>query len=354
MSVKDDDGTGKILLANITWNPSRWRCPLTDSRAGSRYAKEYPGHESVNFKFDKRIDKNGFIHGFVHRIGTSKTFHEGGIVFFFTRNLDEGRGEIVGVYGNAHLESKGYECKGFEDDTAAANICAEEKYSMLFPIPLVAKKYKESGKRQLMGTGMFCYKSYAFAKKVILDELNMLNKNGILEKEFIKLKGIYKYLNKLYSINDDTELVFRPGKELTVEPSGTRKGHGGQGGSGESEEHKQFKEFIAKHPELLKIKGFGKGKLEYTFPSQDTIDVYFSNANAVVGVEVKSKISNEDDIVRGLYQCKKYEALIEAENRVKNKKKDKPEVILALECEFPKKLLPIKKALSVNVIDNIR
>jgi len=144
----------------------------------------------------------------------------------------------------------------------------------------------------------------------------------------------------------------KPVSEYTVDDQ--RREHGAHGfGSGESEDHKQFKVFIAKHPELLKIKDFGKGEFEHSFPTQDAIDVYFSNANTIIGVEVKSKISSVDDIKRGLFQCKKYEALIDAENRVNREKKD-IKVILALESEFPKELLSIKNILSVNVIDNIR
>jgi len=70
-------------------------------------------------------------------------------------------------------------------------------------------------------------------------------------------------------------------------------------------------------------------------------------------VEVKSETSNTNDILRGLFQCKKYEALIEAENCVNGIRKE-IKVILALEKELPNELLPIKNILSVNVIDNIR
>lgn len=41
------------------------------------------------------------------------------------------------------------------------------------------------------------------------------------------------------------------------------------------------------------INWFGVGKTEYLFPSADTIDVLFENSKSGVGIEVKSKISNE-------------------------------------------------------------
>jgi hypothetical protein len=150
---------------------------------------------------------------------------------------------------------------------------------------------------------------------------------------------VLEYL-KLKPNNDSTTIFKRIIKD---------SGHG----TGEGEKHKQFKILISENPYLLGLKGFNKGDTEHNFPSQDSIDVYFTNDNAVVGVEVKSETSNTNDILRGLFQCKKYEALIEAENCVNGIRKE-IKVILALEKELPNELLPIKNILSVNVIDNIR
>jgi hypothetical protein len=125
------------------------------------------------------------------------------------------------------------------------------------------------------------------------------------------------------------------------------------GSSGESEQHKIFKKYISENPLVLGLTGFKKGDEEHIFPSTDTVDVYFSNEKVVVGVEVKSVISDTQDIIRGLFQCKKYEALIEAENSVQGIRK-KIKVILALEGSLPFDLLSVKNTLSVNVIDNIK
>jgi len=154
-----------------------------------------------------------------------------------------------------------------------------------------------------------------------------------------------KWLNVLEYLklkpNDDPTTVF---KKVTKN-SGF--------GTGEGDKHRQFKIFISENPNSIGLKGFKKGDIEHNFPSSDAIDVYFSNDNAVVGVEVKSETSNANDILRGLFQCKKYEALIEAENCVNGIRKE-IKVILALEKVFPNELLAIKNILSVNVIDNIR
>ncbi|RHX78791.1 hypothetical protein DLM77_15375 [Leptospira yasudae] len=121
-------------------------------------------------------------------------------------------------------------------------------------------------------------------------------------------------------------------------------------GGGESEFHKNLKETISKNPDLLNLKDYGIGKTEYLFPSADTIDVLFENNKSIVGIEVKSKISNEADIIRGMFQCIKYESLIEAQNRVNGFRK-KIRVILVLENEFPINLIPMKNVLSIDVMD---
>ena len=75
--------------------------------------------------------------------------------------------------------------------------------------------------------------------------------------------------------------------------------------------------------------------------------------NTKIGVEVKSKISDTSDILRGFFQCIKYKHLIEAEQLVNNEQPDS-RVILALEGQLPSELIAIKNVLEIEVIDNIK
>lgn len=92
-----------------------------------------------------------------------------------------------------------------------------------------------------------------------------------------------------------------------------RAAEGDFGGGGESEEHKSLKAFVACHPEIL---GFGKtlskGEEEYPLPSGDTVDVLFRKKDEWIAVEVKSHISSDEDLARGIFQCVKYQAVLEA------------------------------------------
>ena len=124
-------------------------------------------------------------------------------------------------------------------------------------------------------------------------------------------------------------------------------------GGGESESHRKLKEFIASHPEAVDLPyGTSRGKTEYPLPSGDKLDISFATKNGWVAVEVKSKISTEADIARGLYQCVKYVAVMRAveasENRVVG-----GQALLALGSALPARLVPLKNMLGVTVIENI-
>lgn len=124
-------------------------------------------------------------------------------------------------------------------------------------------------------------------------------------------------------------------------------------GGGESESHKRFKEWVSRNPKKLGLDPIIENIiLEYKLYSGDSIDVLFSNDKLMVGVEVKSKISKDDDILRGIFQCVKYKKLLEVEQIVNNEVPNS-EVILALEGVFPEKFTLIKNLLDIKVIDQL-
>jgi hypothetical protein len=71
-----------------------------------------------------------------------------------------------------------------------------------------------------------------------------------------------------------------------------------------------------------------------------------------VAAEVKSYISAESDIVRGLFQCVKYRAVMEAVLMTKSRTQN-VRALLVLESKLPKSLIPLKNILGVEVIDGI-
>ena len=203
-----------FIIANITWNPTGWRSTYINPKAGHRYAREYPGHESLNFRFDKKgIDTDRNVFGYVQWRPKPKQFKKDGTIIFFSKNTDTNQGLIVGIYSNVEIFEKtiSKKWKGFENDKIELNIKADKSYSMLFPIPLEANKYKNGKKsKRLVGQVGYSYYTTSMAEKIILDELYELSKSEIQENEFQKLKNIYslisgkKFNSEIFN-SDETE-----------------------------------------------------------------------------------------------------------------------------------------------------
>lgn len=84
-------------------------------------------------------------------------------------------------------------------------------------------------------------------------------------------------------------------------------------GGGESDAHRALKAFVAAHPEVIGLRpGSEPGQTEYALPSGDKLDVLFRRGDDWNAVEVKSVISDDGDLTRGLFQCVKYQAVLEA------------------------------------------
>lgn len=124
-------------------------------------------------------------------------------------------------------------------------------------------------------------------------------------------------------------------------------------GSGESEDHKALKEYVARNPHVIGLgSNISVGVTEYRLPSGDTVDVSFSSKAVWIAAEIKSAISAESDIVRGLFQCVKYRAVMDAVLLAEVH----PQVaraILVLGAKFPKSLIPLRNLLAIEVIDGI-
>lgn len=122
---------------------------------------------------------------------------------------------------------------------------------------------------------------------------------------------------------------------------------------GESKRCFDFKQYLAHHPEIFELEPGLTGETDYTLPSIDSVDVLYVRGVERIGIKAKSIISDTTDILRGLFQCVKYKALIEAEQKV-NDLIPACRVVLALEGDFPNELMPFKNLLGIEIIDKIR
>ena len=129
------------------------------------------------------------------------------------------------------------------------------------------------------------------------------------------------------------------GLQETVPPRSKRKRRrprpSGWSTGPESEEHKRLKQMIVDDPTLVDLKSNEKGDQEHPLWSGDRLDVYF--AKAVVGVEVKTSNAGFDEIHRGVFQCVKYKAVMQAQ-QIYNRQIPTADCLLALGGTLPEEL----------------
>lgn len=117
----------------------------------------------------------------------------------------------------------------------------------------------------------------------------------------------------------------------------------------ESDAHKRLKEYVAAHPVVI---GRGdwktRGIVEYPLPSADRIDVLFQTPWTWLAAEVKAANAGAGDILRGLFQCVKYKALLQAEADIRQLQ-PAIEAVLVLEGELPSALIPARNILGITV-----
>lgn len=124
-------------------------------------------------------------------------------------------------------------------------------------------------------------------------------------------------------------------------------------GGGEGAEHKKLKKFVANNPVHFGLPASSApGENEHSLPSGDLLDVFFTHRKEHVGIEVKSHISDTADIARGLYQCVKYQAVLEARQAAYGQPQN-VRTILVLGGELPAELLPLKNVLGIEVFEKV-
>lgn len=164
------------LLANITWNQRGWRDIEINPMAGHRYAKDKPGHECLNFKFDKNgIDTQSKIFGYVQ--WKNPPVKEFSYVVFSSKNPDSGDTYIVGLYGHAAtVEGRTFHDERFKEGEYSPNLCADKDFSLLFSKYLLRKDTYLDGKERVGQIG-YTYISLSTVKSIVKDEVKELTES---------------------------------------------------------------------------------------------------------------------------------------------------------------------------------
>lgn len=147
-----------------------------------------------------------------------------------------------------------------------------------------------------------------------------------------------------------TELSLKPAKsDYSIQ---VEKGAAFRGG-GESNDHKRLKLYISRHPTAVGLpSNTPRGAVEFPLSSGDCADLCFQDREDWIAVEVKSALSSEADLIRGLFQCVKYKAVLEAMQALLHKPQN-ARAILALEGSISPALVGLQNVLGIEVVDQV-
>lgn len=122
----------------------------------------------------------------------------------------------------------------------------------------------------------------------------------------------------------------------------------------ESQDHIDLKNLVSSRPELVGLPGRTvPGVVEKLLPSGDSIDVFFQARDEWVGVEVKPEFAPSHDLLRGLFQCVKYQAVLRAMAQAQRRDVD-VRCVLVIGGNLPDNLVAMKNMLGFQVIENVR
>ncbi len=154
---------------------------------------------------------------------------------------------------------------------------------------------------------------------------------------------------KLYATPRGQELIRKHFPESVDDARNDAKENPAEfGGRGEGRMHRTLKEHVHKVAEKVCNAKVKKRQMEYPLKSGDKVDVTAWNKENIWHIEVKSHISKDPDVTRGIYQCIKYAAVGKAVEKVKNSGR-RAKSLLVVESKPSENVSALAKKLDVRV-----
>ena len=204
-----------------------------------------------------------------------------------------------------------------------------------------------NGTTMLPGSGVNYFVERYYQPDNHVEDMSIEEKRAVVEEVHAEIFA-YEYWHDVLEACELQALLgtvtLDPRVEKVAKPV-----RGGWSNEPESDEHRILKEYIAENPYAVGLpKRSQKGEVEYVFASADKADVVFKTRNGYVGVEVKSVISGDADLNRGLHQAVKYQALLRAEQKALLKAPT-ARAILVSERQLPRALQNLADVLGIKV-----
>lgn len=186
----------KVIVANITWNDAGWTDREVHPEARHRNVKDKPGHECLNFIFNKKnIDSDDWVNGYFKWTNAPTSFENRGLIIFCSTDIHDWQMKIVGVYGGAEILDyrRHPNYPGFEDGNLITNVRGKVELSMRFPVYLQYNDFIRSKKRP--GEVGFSYINYEEAISIIEEEIKQCKQLPQHKESIMKLQMILSHFS---------------------------------------------------------------------------------------------------------------------------------------------------------------
>lgn len=132
------------LLANISWSSTGWTEPADDRSEFGYVAEGGIPHECYNFRFEhprnaQMHNDRDVVYGYVESNRVPREYQKAndgqGICFFSSRNLQDGKTWIVGLYGKCSVVEPRRQLQPAFDDGLTeefVNLCGVKRWSLAF------------------------------------------------------------------------------------------------------------------------------------------------------------------------------------------------------------------------------
>ena len=253
---------------------------------------------------------------------------------------------------NMHFISWSMKSANFEIGDTVYLYMSDEK-SIRFKTEVVAERVKREDRDywQEATSDNLTYR-LALRKEYLGDGLTeakmILNgyKRSSLERPIYNNPRLFAYIEETF--NDTKDIKLCADANEAIIRSGQSFGYGGEGDA-----HKELKEYIFNNPSIIGIDEFTERKMEHILLSADRLDVWFKLSDgSSIAVEVKSSKSSDADIMRGLYQCVKYKAIMDAEDTIHGEQNTNRS-ILALGGSLCEENRYVRDKLGITVLERI-
>ena len=193
------------------------------------------------------------------------------------------------------------------------------------------------------GNGAREFLADRFPDEDLLQQPDVRTENPALWTRVVGLatREVYDYLGweELYA-NLYGEYVADP----VHTPPAVEGGSTPRGGAGEGPNHKALRLWLLRNPEQIDTRfRDAEAVTEKELLSGDRVDVVYVVRGEILAIEVKSRDSNRNDLLRGIDQCVKYRAVLRAQDR----KGRTVQSMLVTESELPVDLDSTAKRLDV-------